>query len=117
MRPARLAHQRSDIPHGRCAGDGYPGASVTKGVTRDNASVLASSGCLTLYGGVRQPIVVNSSPAGAQVTLNGQPVGTAPVEVTVDRGSRPALRVESDGFEPAVLRPRRRVNRWIALRT
>ena len=79
------------------------------------AVALASSGCLTLYGGVRQPIVVNSSPAGAVVSLNGRPVGAAPVEVTVDRGSSPVLRVESPGFEPTVLRPRRRVNRWIAV--
>ena len=79
------------------------------------ASVVASSGCLTLYGGTRQPVIVNASPAGAQVFLQGQPVGTAPVEVAVDRGSEPVFRVESDGFEPAVVRPRRRVNGWIAV--
>ena len=78
-------------------------------------AVLASSGCLTLYGGSRQPVIVNSSPAGAQVFLDGQPVGSAPVEVTVDRGSEPVFRIESDGFEPAVVRPRRRVNGWIAV--
>jgi len=77
------------------------------------AAALASSGCLTLYGGVRQPIVVSASPAGAQVFLDGEPVGAAPVEVAVDRGSEPTFVVESDGFEPTTLRLRRRVNPWI----
>ena len=79
------------------------------------AVVLASSGCVTLYGGTSQPVVVNSSPTGARVFLDGQPVGSTPVEVTVDRGSKPVFRVESDGFEPAVVRPRRRLNGWIAV--
>ena len=72
------------------------------------AAALASSGCLTLYGGVRQPVIVSSSPAGAQVFLDGEPVGAAPVEVAVDRGSEPTFLVESHGFEPTALRLRRR---------
>ena len=79
------------------------------------AAALASSGCLTLYGGFRQPIIVSSSPAGAQVLLDGQPVGAAPVEVAVERGSEPTFLVESDAFEPTALRLRRRVNPWIAV--
>ena len=79
------------------------------------AAALASSGCLTLYEGVRQPIIVSSSPVGAQVFLDGEPVGAAPVEVAVDRGSEPTFLVESDGFEPTALRLRRRVNPWIAV--
>ena len=79
------------------------------------AAALASSGCLTLYEGVRQPIIVSSSPVGAQVFLDGEPVGAAPLEVAVDRGSEPTFLVESDGFEPTALRLRRRVNPWIAV--
>ena len=79
------------------------------------AVAVASSGCLTLYGGVRQPIIVSSSPAGAQVSLDGEPVGAAPVEVAVDRSSEPTFLVESDGFEPTALRLRRRLNPWIAV--
>ena len=58
---------------------------------------------------------MSSSPAGALVFLDGQPVGAAPVEVAVDRGSEPTFLVESDGFEPTTLRLRRRVNPWIAV--
>ena len=58
---------------------------------------------------------MSSSPVGAQVFLDGEPVGAAPVEVAVDRGSEPTFLVESDGFEPTALRLRRRVNPWIAV--
>ncbi len=65
MRPARLAHQRSDISHGRCADDGYPGASVTKGVTRDNAPVVP----------IGAPVIVRT---------NGPELGRAWSQVVVD---------------------------------
>lgn len=79
------------------------------------AAATLTSGCLTLYGGSRQPIVVNSSPAGAQVFLDDRPVGVTPVEVTVDRGSEPVFLIRGEGFEPVELRPRRRVDGWIAV--
>lgn len=65
------------------------------------AAVLMTSGCATLQNGTAQRIRVNSTPPGAQVFLNGQPVGTTPTQIVVSRRNRePVIRVERDGFSP-----------------
>jgi len=79
------------------------------------ATVTVMGGCVTLYGGTRQPITVASAPPGAEVFLNSQPVGTTPVEVTVGRGDPVVLRVEQPGRRPTVIRPERQVTKWIAI--
>ncbi|HTL97377.1 MAG TPA: PEGA domain-containing protein, partial [Holophagaceae bacterium] len=43
---------------------------------------------------------VVTEPAGAEVRLDGQPVGTAPVEIQVPGEGRHTLEVRADGYEP-----------------
>ncbi len=46
---------------------------------------LLSGGCATIADGTRQNVTVISEPPGADVFLNGQRVGTAPLVVCLNR--------------------------------
>lgn len=61
--------------------------------------VLATTaGCATLFGGTVQRTEVTSTPPGAEVLLDGEPVGATPAEISVSRRRRePQIRVEKDG--------------------
>ena len=79
------------------------------------AVIAASSGCVTLHSGTTQRIRVASTPPDAQVFLDGRPVGTTPVDVTVSRRNRrPVLVIEKDGF-PRHERRLRRAETWRVL--
>jgi hypothetical protein len=41
-------------------------------------TVLAISGCATLLKGTKEQVMVSSEPSGADLSLNGQHVGTTP---------------------------------------
>ena len=77
--------------------------------------IVAASGCATVYtNGTTQRIEVTSTPPSAEVFLDGQFVGTTPLEVDVSRHSRdPVIRVKKDGFRENVRRFQRRTSRWI----
>jgi hypothetical protein len=45
---------------------------------------LALIGCGTLFADKTRPVLLQSSPPGAQVTVDGMPVGVAPVTVGLD---------------------------------
>ena len=63
------------------------------------AAVLATANCATLYvNGTTQRIEVTSTPPGAEVFLDGEPVGTTPAEVVVSRRNRDrVIHIEKEG--------------------
>lgn len=79
------------------------------------AAVLASANCATLQtNGPSQRIRVTSTPPGAEVSLDGRPVGATPAEVTVSRRNRaPVIRVEKDGFRPHEQKLQRSQSWWL----
>lgn len=63
------------------------------------ALAVAASGC-SLVNGPRQVVAVRSTPSGAAVMLDGEPVGVTPMDVRVLRhNADPMLSIEMDGFE------------------
>lgn len=70
---------------------------------------LASTGCATLENGTTQRIPVTSDPPGAQVLLDGRPVGVTPTQITISRRNRePEIEVVMDGFTQSSHRLERR---------
>lgn len=65
-------------------------------------AVALLPGCATLFSEGTQPVRFTSNPEGAEVIINGQPVGQTPLTHTVDREAfdRYMVVVRKDGYEP-----------------
>ena len=75
-------------------------------------AVALSSNC-SLSRGTTQLVAVRSTPPGAEVSLNGEPVGQTPLFVEVRRrDAEPVLRFEEAGFESVERELERRRSGW-----
>src|SRR5262249_43974336 len=75
---------------------------------------LVNTGCATVTGGSHdQKGVVNSKPEGAQVYIDGQPVGGTPTEVTLSRKSDHEVVIDKPGFQPYTTHIATGLNPWI----
>ena len=63
------------------------------------AIVAAAPGCATLVSGSQRSINVNSEPAGAEVLLNGMPVGRTPAVVNLTSNGASNLEVRLPGYQ------------------
>ena len=70
-------------------------------------SVLLSPNCATLTQKSTQRIPVTSSPAGANVSVNGVRKGVTPLQVKVPKNRTGVIRIESPGYNPMEIRIRR----------
>ena len=74
--------------------------------------VLAATGlmgCATFIHGSSQEVEVTSTPSGAQVEVDGRPVGETPTTAVLERDRRYSVRIYQKGYAPhrTVLRPGR----------
>ncbi|MBA3022674.1 MAG: PEGA domain-containing protein [Gammaproteobacteria bacterium] len=61
------------------------------------------SGCATVIKGTEQTLTFNSQPDGAQVILDGQPVGVTPLIMKVKKNHVSSVTVKKDGYVTQVL--------------
>ncbi len=71
---------------------------------------LLYPGCATMIDGPTQQIRIKSQPKGAQVLVNGKPIGVTPVTTVVSRWGWHRVRIEMPGFAPYELRLEKRFN-------
>ncbi len=66
------------------------------------AALIAATGCGTLFAGGDQRLVFTSNPAGAQVLLDGFPLGTTPLNTMMARQTFQThyITIRYPGFEP-----------------
>lgn len=75
--------------------------------------VLSStSGCATLLGGSTQKVKIRSVPAGAEVFMNGDFVGSAPLEIELYQQLPPLIVLKKDGFVDTRVEIRRGFSGW-----
>ena len=75
--------------------------------------VMVSLGCATMFNrSAQQRVLVTSTPPGAEVFVDGDPVGTTPTSVVVRESDAPEVRLESDGQSRQV-RISRRMSPWL----
>jgi ABC-type amino acid transport substrate-binding protein len=77
--------------------------------------VLAAfaTGCATIMAPGPDRVPIASNPSGARVYVDDQLVGMTPVVVELDRErSSGRVRVETDGYHPALLLRHKTVNSW-----
>lgn len=74
-------------------------------------SVAFTPGCATITRRRTQRIPVTSSPMGATVSVNGQQQGVTPLEIQLVRKKKgQVIRIESPGYNPIEIRPRRKMS-------
>ena len=79
------------------------------------AAYAFSSGCATAINGMTQRVAVASDPPSAQVYVNDAPAGVTPAFVDVPRRDPDLkLRLEKEGYAPAVLAPECSRSGWMA---
>ena len=66
------------------------------------AGTLFLSGCASFEKGVPQDVVILSYPGDAQVKVNGEPAGRTPLETALPRKMTHEIRLEKEGYNPAV---------------
>lgn len=71
-----------------------------------------AGGCATLRHGHDQPVRIDSEPAGAQVEVDGEPVGHTPCVVALARAHNHTVRVTADGRQPAGVTLYRNLSPW-----
>lgn len=62
-------------------------------------SMLVSS-CATLFAKDDRSVMITSSPAGAEITVNGKVRGVTPIRLKVDNHDRLAVTIRKEGFHP-----------------
>ncbi|MBI5769360.1 MAG: PEGA domain-containing protein [Verrucomicrobia bacterium] len=62
------------------------------------ASMLAS-GCASIVKGTTQEIPIASEPAGARVSVDGNPAGTTPTKAVLSRKQNHMVTLEKEGYE------------------
>ncbi len=65
------------------------------------ATVLMLTSCATVFSGNTDKVRISSSPSGADVYIDGLPVGKTPVAVNLDKGDSYHVAVQMDGYETA----------------
>lgn len=71
---------------------------------------LLYPGCATMTGGTTQEVRVKSRPKGANVILDGKPIGVTPVTAVVSRWGWHRVRIEMPGYEPYEVRLEKHLN-------
>jgi hypothetical protein len=84
------------------------------GLTVGLCLTLACTGCATIAGGSRdQKVAVNSKPQGAQVFVDGQPAGTTPTEVALNRNVAHEVVLDKPGYQPYRTMVTSGLNPWL----
>lgn len=63
---------------------------------------LSFSGCASFDKGVPQKVIILSFPTGASVYINGEAAGITPMEIALPRKLTHEIRLEKEGYNPAV---------------
>lgn len=77
------------------------------------SSLLALSGCATVFGGgAHQKLTFDSAPEGATVFMDGQQLGVTPLNVDVHRDKGVVISFKKDGYNTASVAADTHLNPW-----
>jgi hypothetical protein len=65
------------------------------------AIMIWSSACATLVAEDKRTLMVTSTPPGAQITVNGMPIGMTPANVVVNDHKPQQIGITKAGFAPS----------------
>jgi hypothetical protein len=70
-------------------------------------------GCATIMHGTSQDVGLSSNPSAARITVDGRPLGTAPIVTKLSRKDNHILRMDLDGYSPYEATMTRGVSGWV----
>ena len=76
-------------------------------------SIVSTGACATIMQGSNQGIAVNSTPAGASVSVDGKPMGTTPTVLRLERRSAHTVRLEMQGYAPYEMQLEKKLSGWV----
>lgn len=68
-------------------------------LTASVATVAMFTGCAGMFSGETQMLTVKSSPAGANVTINGMPIGQTPLTAPIAKKKDILITLTKDGYK------------------
>ncbi len=77
------------------------------------AAVVCLGACASVMHGTRQDVGISSNPSGAQVSVDGQPLGTTPVVAHLRRKENHIVHLELAGYKPYDTTVTRSVSGWV----
>ncbi len=83
-------------------------------LTAAAVAALSLPACGTIIHGSNQEIAFSSTPAGAQVAVDGVVMGQTPVLLNLERKNHHSVRLTLDGYQPYGMTMSRSVDGWIA---
>jgi hypothetical protein len=66
--------------------------------------ILLAAGCATIVSGTSQTITFQSNPQGAQVLIDGLPVGITPLSIKVKKNDNTTVQLKLDGYETQIFK-------------
>lgn len=73
------------------------------------------NGCATIVTGTFQEVKINTEPAGAEVFVNGDSVGFAPVSIDLDQDTDPYIVLKKAGYSDTRVKLKKGANGWLVL--
>lgn len=74
--------------------------------------ILSLISCATIMKGSSQEINFSSNPSGAQIKINGTPMGNTPTILKLKSGNEHAVRLELDGYMPFETKITKSMSGW-----
>lgn len=77
------------------------------------ALAVFGTGCALIVNGKRQSLNINSTPAGAEVIIDGTSRGKSPVLMDLARDASHTVKIRLEGYQPFELTLQRKVSGWV----
>ena len=74
------------------------------------AAVAFMTGCATIVDGKKQEVTFQSSPAGAEVSINGIAKGTTPLTLQLQKAGNTTFTLRKEGYQEKTLTMETKVN-------
>jgi hypothetical protein len=75
-------------------------------------SLVSTTACATIMQGGQQPVAVSSTPAGASISVDGQPMGNTPATLTLSRKDTHVVSLVLDGYMPYTMTLEKKTSGW-----
>lgn len=77
------------------------------------ALIVFTTGCALIVNGKRQSVNFTSTPAGAEVFIDGASRGKSPVLLDLARSTPHTVKIQLEGYQPFELTLQRKVSGWV----
>lgn len=75
--------------------------------------LLPAAACATIMQGSKQGVSVSSTPTGASISADGQPMGTTPAVLRLARRDSHVVRLDLEGYQPFEMKLEKKTSGWV----